>query len=381
MKMARIDNPLVGFLNFGQFDLFNPRVSSKRQVINRLIKLIVFFNAFKIIVIVLAAWLGFLDLKLYLIELYLFDESNQKVFDLGYSVLHLGLCYGFAYWSSLNKKQSSLKSFRFLLILDAKDPCQFGKRYQLDKQSTERFLVAYRHACLLMRLFVAAYSAFALATISRCLYHSFYHVSLIYFLSVSLLLGVITLIGYVLMILFLIPKLILMLISTEFLVLRVKGLDAQICNQFLRTKLTSISSPIKLRKQKKSTLKALHLLNDFCRQFYEINSVQDSTISVCFLGGFMIIFTIPYFLTFVENTLSIRLFLSAMIVISYLVFFSFFLYNDRLARQVGLLYTKSIDFENNQSNHEILMETNVQICFSSLDQSVGEHHTLHPATF
>lgn len=338
VKMAPIANPLVGgYLNFGQFDLFNPRVSSKRQTINCLIKLVVFFSSFKMILIVSAAWLGFVNLKLYAIELYLFEEEYQKVFDLGYSMLHLGLGIGFNYWSRLSEKRSSLKSFRFLLILDAKDPYQFAKRYQLDKQSTERFITTYRHACLLMRLFLAAYSAFALATISRCLYHSFHHVNLVYFLSVSLALGVICQIEYQIMIAFVIPKLILILLSTEFLILRVKCLNTLISNRFLRTKRSSISRSMMLRKRKEIALQALHLLDDFCRQFHEINSVQDSAISVCFLGGLMIIFVIPYFLVFVENRLSIRLFLSAMIVVSYLVFSLFFVYNDRLAREVHLL--------------------------------------------
>ena len=71
---------LKGYLSFGNFEVFNCHIFSKRKV-NRLIKLLAFFKAFKLVVIVLAACLGYPQLKLYLIDLYLFDENKQKFVD------------------------------------------------------------------------------------------------------------------------------------------------------------------------------------------------------------------------------------------------------------------------------------------------------------
>lgn len=86
-KMALKSNALLASpLSFGQFDLFNPQRSPKsRTIVNRLIKTILFFNAFKLLLVVLAAWLGYGDLKLYLIEIYLFDMDDQKLLDIGIS--------------------------------------------------------------------------------------------------------------------------------------------------------------------------------------------------------------------------------------------------------------------------------------------------------
>lgn len=282
------------FLNFGQFDVFKPRPASKRKrmALNCLIRLVTFFSAFKIVTIVLAAWFGFLRLKLYLIELYLFDENHQKVFDVGYSFLHIGLYVGFTYWTSLHEKASSLKSFSFLIISGTKNAHQFGRRHHLDQESTSKFLDVYRKARLILRLLVSAYSVFAAATILRCLYYSFNSVNFVYFLCFSILLSGITLMEYVFMTVFLISKFLLVVLSIEFLIFRVRAIDALLCNQFIKTKITSTKRPIHLRKQTPSTFKTLQILNDFCCQFKEINSVLDSSLSVALIGVFTI-FVIP----------------------------------------------------------------------------------------
>ena len=65
--MVLTGDPLLSsWLNFGQFAVFNPQPTSKREALNRLIRLIVFFNTVKFIVILLAAWFDWPDLKLYL---------------------------------------------------------------------------------------------------------------------------------------------------------------------------------------------------------------------------------------------------------------------------------------------------------------------------
>lgn len=243
-KMGLTGNPFLSFINFGQFDLFNPKPLPKRKqmALIGLIKVITFFNFLKLAAIVLAAWSGFLNLKFYLIEFYLFNENYQKFVDVAILILQIGFYSGFSFCSRLNENVSSLESFRFLLIFDPyKDRIDYSrfkqKKYHLDKNQIAQFLSAYRLACRLLKLLAILYSIFALATISRCLFHSFYVVSLAYFFSFCLLLWVISLISYVLLILYVLNKFLLVPICTKFLVLRLEAIDTLLRQTSIETKL------------------------------------------------------------------------------------------------------------------------------------------------
>ena len=334
-KMGLVGNVLVnGWLNFGQFDLFNPLLSPKRELINLLIKLLLFFNVVKQFIILLAAWLGFPDLKLYLIEIYLFEEEHQKLFDIAILIIQLGILLGYCYWVSLNEKTAILKSFRFLLIPDnTKDRYRFGRNCQLDQESTDKFLVVYRLASAFQRLFLSAYSIFAVAIIARCLYHSFYTVSLAYFLGACLLLSVTTLMAYLILVIFIVSRFILTILSTVFLIYRIRMINNHICSRFSRTELISVNGS-KLKKQKASLVKILHLLSDFCQQFQAINWVLDSSISLYLVGLFIFMFVLPFFLLFIQNEPSIRLFFGLLAMVTYMFCFFFSICNDLLKRQV-----------------------------------------------
>ena len=336
-KMGLSNNPLVGsWLNFGQFVDFNPQLSPKRKALNRLILLIVLFNLMKLMVISLAAWLGFPDLKLWLLDLYLFDENDQKFFDIAHSVMYFGLYIGYSYWVALDGNVVALNSFRFLLIPeDPKDRQRYAERYQLDSKSINKFFSLYRLASKLLRLMIVIYSTFELAVISRCLYHSFYALNLAYFLSLALFLWAFTFVAYVILIFFIISRLVLMLLSAQFFIHRAKGINALIYNRFIKTELPFASGPKKIRK-KAGLLRILRLLSDFCRQFQQINSVLDSSVSVFLLGMFGFMFLLPFFLLFVKNDLAIQLFFGVMPIVLYILCFSFSIFNDRLKGQVSL---------------------------------------------
>ena len=370
-KMGLIGNVLVdGWLNFGQFDLFNPLISPKRKLINRLIKLVLFFNVVKLIIILLAAWLGFPELKLYLIEIFLFDEEHQKLFDIAIFVILLGISRGYCYWVSLNEKTTTLKSFRFLLIPDStKDRSRYGRNCQLDQQSTDKFLLIYRLACSFQRVLLSAYSIFAVLVIARCLYHSFFTVSLVYFLSGCLLLSATTLSSYLIMANIVASRFILAILSTVFLICRIMVINNQICNRFSRTELIPANGS-KLRKQKANLLKILNLLDEFCQQFKEINLVLDSSISLYLVGLLIFLFVLPFFLLFIQNEPSIRLFLGFLAIVTYMFCFLFSICNDRLRRQVlrHFVYTA--------------WSCPTNLLFGSFsDQGAGEQHTLHSAAF
>ena len=335
--MHLASNPLLnGYMSFGQFDLFETSnfLRRKRSLVNLLIKLLIFFNASKTLTILLNECLG-RNLKAYLIDFYVFQDAEQKLLDLGLSFVHIGFCSGFLYWSDLNEKVNTLESFRFLLIRHAKDRHRFGQHYGLNRTSTDKFFAAYRLACLFLRAIMVLYYFFISATILRCLVVSFYHVSFLYFLSVSLPLSVITFVGYILMALYASSKFILVLLSTEFLILRVKAINRLICSRFSRTDPASIRRPMKLRKQKLPIREILYFLNDFCRQFKEVNSVLDKSLSPGWCGGFTALFFVPYSLVFVETALGLRLALLTMMVAIYLFCSLTSICNDRLRRQVG----------------------------------------------
>ena len=337
--MDATTHPLVGsWLNFGQFSFFNPHLSSTGKVLNRLIRLIVFFNAVKLGLIALVAWLGYLDLRLWLIELYLFDEEYQKFIDVGLFMMQMGIYLGYVYWAGLSKKAGELKSFRFLLIPD--DPkvlSRYGQRYELAQQSTNKFIAIYSLACTIQRLIVAVYSVFVAAVITRCLYYSFYAVNLAYFLSAGLLLCACTFAAYLFLIVFSISVFILTLLSIEFLIFRLKATNTRLSRSFATADSLTARDSKGLSKQRASLLKVLRFLGEFCQQFEEINSFLDCSLSMFLVGLFIILFVIPFFLLFVENELSVRLFLSLVCTAAYTFCFSLAVCNDRLRRQVGLL--------------------------------------------
>lgn len=323
-------NPFLGsYLSFGNFHLFNRTLSvTRRKVINRLLELVFFMNAFKMLIIVCAAWSGHLDVKLFLIEMYLFEEYFQKMVDIGILGMHTGAFFGFTNWIGLNER--SLKAYRFLLIPDTNDRYLHGKRVQLDPQSTDRFLALYRIACNCKKLLIASYSVFALLMISRCLYHSFHRVSLLGFLSVAVPFGVFSMIAYLVFILFIFSKFVLVILSTAFLVLRLKAIDQLLRDAFAKG--ISIGRPVKVRKAKID--KALFLLADFCEQFKEINFVLDSSFSLFLFGTYLSLCILPYYLMFVEKSLAIQLFFGFLAIALYLFCFSFSLCNDRLTSNV-----------------------------------------------
>ena len=199
-------NPLLGsYLNFGQFEAFNPRLSSNRnkEAINRWAKIIIFFNALKLVIIVVSSWSGFPDMKLYLVEVYFFGDGYQKFLDIGIAVVFINLLSGFSYWISISEKANSLENFKFLLIPDTNNRYRHGHRFRLDKRSTDKFLRTYRIGGQILWIVITTYSIFIFATILRHLYHSFYRVGLLYFYTFCLLLLLTTCLAYLFTILFL----------------------------------------------------------------------------------------------------------------------------------------------------------------------------------
>ena len=346
MYLLSSNHLLNGYLSFAHFDGINgqPKMSRrKRLVIDLLIKLVVLVNAIKIAAIVLNQWMP--DLKLYLVELFLFDERHQKILDNGLSIVQFGLCFCISYWNGLNRNVNVLRCFDFLFIprnaTTANDTFKiYKRRYNLDRKSTQKFLTFCRIFYALLIPTLVVYALFLIGLIIRCLYFSYQTVSLTYFFTVLPLLTALTLGTYFIADIFVITKLFTLFLSTEFMLLRIRSIDRLVFRKLVLKHKTnppvSISDPVRLRKQESSTIKVLRALSDFSKQFADVNTVLDASLSRIILGIYLGLLGLPYFLVFVESTpLLIRLIICVIAISISLLCYTISFCNDRLRRQVN----------------------------------------------
>ena len=325
-----LDSPLMkSYFSFGHFG--DQRRS--RTLMNWMIKLVVLVNATKLAVIALNVKVP--NLKFYLIEMYLFSEENQKLVDVGMTIIQFGLYGSFSYWSALDKNVQVLRCFDFLFISDLRAVCRYyRKRYGLDRNSIECFLAKYRLFARLLRPTLVIYGVFLLGVVLRCLVSSYYIVDSTYFLRFTPFLFSLTATTYLILDFYSITKFFLVFLSSEFLLLRIEEIDRMITNRFKRRGHFAV-----LDRFKKNELKAfqvLFALDDFARQFRTINVVLDAGLSRLLLGVFIAELGLPYFLVFVENPLSVRLLIGLVATLTALLCYSPSFYNDKLKRRVGL---------------------------------------------
>lgn len=341
MYFLSYNHLLKSYLSFAHFDGFNGQPTMnrrKRLAINLVINLVLLLNAIKITTIVLNKWLP--DLKLYLIELFLFEERHQKVLDSGLSIVQFGLCLCVSYWNGLNRNVGVLQCFDFLFIPTGNDMFKlYKRRYNLDRKSTQKFLAICRIFYALLIPTLAVYALFLIGLISRCLYFSYKTVSLAYFLGVTPLLSALTVATYLIADVFVITKLFTLFLATEFLLLRIRAIDKLAFHKLiLKHKLNppvSTRNPVRLRKQESSTLKVLRALCDFSKQFANVNSVLDASLSRIILGIYLGLLGLPYFLVFEESPLLIRLIICLIAISISLLCYTISFCNDRLQRQVS----------------------------------------------
>ena len=321
---------------FGNFTVLQPQRSTKeRSLLNRLIKLLLFLNAAKLIAISLGYWLfGLANLRMYLIEFLFFEENYQRLFDWGICILHVGFYQCFSYWTTLDSNIEALESFRFVYTSKLQEPVKdlrrfYWKRYRLTNEMTDRFLAIYRFFCFISQPTIVAYAIAVFLILSRCVYHSFLSVDLAYFSSLGLLFFAATFGSYLLLDLFAVPRIILVYLSAEFLIFRVKAI-----NRLLR-RCKKQSPGISRFEEQMCLFKVLNHTNDFFRQFKQIISVLDLSFSKMLLGFFTIIFVAPYFLIFAENYVGMKLLLSVTVITIFTLLVLISIYNDRLRRQVS----------------------------------------------
>lgn len=330
-----LNSPLIkSYFSFGHFN-FRQDGQPKRSklLLNWAIKLVIFVNAAKLAIIALNVKIP--NLKFWLLEMYMFEERDQKVVDIGMTVIQFGLCACFSYWISLNGNVNVLSCFNFLFISDYKALCRYyRKHYHLDLALTEKFLARYRLFSRFLRPTLVIYGSFLVGLVSRCLFASYYTVGSTYFLRVSPFLFLCTITTYLIMDFYGIPKFLLVFLSGEFLLLRVRAIDRLVFSRFKRVGHFA-ANLTKFNKSRPKTFKVLFALNDFARQFKAINDILDSSLSRMLLGAYFAQFGLPYFIVFVENSHAVRLFVTLMAISTALLCYSISLMNDLLRRRAS----------------------------------------------
>ena len=322
------------YLGLGYYDVKTSslKILKNRLIVFRILEIIALFCAVKLFIIVLNVWSS--DLKLYLIDVYFFDGDEQRLLDVGIAV-QFGFFYSFIFWTNLSKNMNRLRSLNFLFIPNLKDLCDYCKEnYGLNRRSTELLVEKSSSYRSLMFPTIASFQVFLTFFIFRCAYLSYFKVNLIYFLSLVIILTLVTIINHMIIIVFLITGFGITYLVIEFLVIRLKTINKILSKKFKKkvnfTRPTANS--IKFKKQKNS--KVLRILNDFVIQFEEINFILDSAISKMLAGIYLGFIGFPYFIIFSENLILIKLGIGIFAATFTLLCFSISFYNDSMKRQV-----------------------------------------------
>ena len=222
-------------------------------------------------------------MKLYLIDNYTMNESDQKQMDIGIAVVQIGFYFTYSYLVRLNQNMELLRSFNFLFLVGSKYNIYryYSQHYNLGKKETDKFVAKFNFFLPLMRPIMAFYNTFLAVGLLRCLYHSYHYVRPAYFFTACLLFALISAIDYLMLAFFLTTGFTMVYLSCELLILRLKAINKRISKQFLQMARPT-SNPIRVRRQK--TRKILFILNDFIGQFTEINSILDSLMSRVIFG-------------------------------------------------------------------------------------------------
>ena len=241
------DPLLSSYLSFGHFENFHiklPLSTRCRQIINAFYKLIIFISAVKLFLIVACTWK---PLKLYLIEVAVFEERQQRLLDIGLDIVHIGHLISFSYWTRLNKNPRQLKCFDFLFVSNFEELCKLYKRqYQLDQKATDKFLSKYRLFTSFLRPIQISYACFLAGCVFRCTYQSYHALGLDYVLHFGIILTVITSMAYILVVYFSISKYVLVYVSSGFLMLRIQEIRQLVHKHFMKgTKNQIISKNLK----------------------------------------------------------------------------------------------------------------------------------------
>ena len=310
-------------------------IDRSKLITSRIIRLVIFICAIKMAIIASNVWV--LNIKLYLIETHILSESDQKIMDIGVAMIQTGFYFSFSYLIRLNQNIDLLRSFNFLFVLNSKDLYRYySQNYQLDKRSVEKFVARFNLFYPFLGPILISYNGFFAFGILRCLYNSYFYVSSTYFFGVSLLLASITMLTYILMSFFFATGFMMVFLSTELAILRLKAINKKISKRFVqKAHLTSTANPIKVRKQRAGVHKIFKSLDDFFRQFNEMNSILDSLLSRVLIGLYVGFYGFPYFIIFADISIGIRLFLCFLTSLTSLLAFSISFYNDRLQKEVS----------------------------------------------
>lgn len=327
---------MTSHMILGYYDVHRAQLTIDRSklITSRIIRFVILLCAIKMVII--ATNSRILNIKFYLIETQVLSESDQKIMDIGVAVIQIGFFFSFSYLMRLNQNIELLRSFNFLFVLNSKDLYQYySQNYGLDRRSVEKFAARFNMFYPFLGPILIAYNGFFVFCILRCLYNSYYYVGPGYF-PVALFLASITILTYVIMSFFFATGFMMVYLSAELAILRLKSINKTISKRFVqKAHLMSTADPIKVRKQRAGIQKIFESLNSFFTQFSEMNCILDSLLSQVIIGLYVGFYGFPYFIIFSEIPLGVRLFLCFLTALTSLLAFSIPLYNEQLKKEVS----------------------------------------------
>lgn len=277
---------LPSLLLYGPFDTRTVQRSQARVYGNYFCAFVEFFCGLKVIVMILVPWER-VEIALYLVELYIVNNSLQKFFYVCLVFLHFHAGFNYLYFGYLCGNPSQLRCLNmfFLPFLD-----ELCGRYALERSSAKKFVSKSKIYRKIMLVIIWSFDILFHLLILRCLIVSYLTIPFGYFLVMACPLGLVTALSYHLLGTSFLRTYLLLLLTIEFLILRAENISRQIRKTFkARGKYEPKFSKWALLKRRKSSLKILQTINELVQQFKEANRLFGNLISPssasCLLGG------------------------------------------------------------------------------------------------
>ena len=124
------------FLLQGRYDTKTVQRSQTRLYLSYLCAFVEFFCGLKMIVIILVPW-DKVEIALYLVELYIVNNSLQKFFYVCVVFLHLHCGFNYLYWTRLCSNPSMLRCLNMFFLPDFDELC---RHYDLEPRSARKFV-------------------------------------------------------------------------------------------------------------------------------------------------------------------------------------------------------------------------------------------------
>ena len=321
------------WMHFGYYDTKTLKINRNYLLLNKISVAISLICFLKLIIIILSED----RLRFYLIGFYLFEGKAEKIFDLGFIFIHIGTAYSYYYWSSMLVNDKSFKLLKHLNFLFIPNLDELIAYYNLDRESTKKFLKKAELYRYLMKFMIVPFELFFELLTIRCCYFAFLNLENYYVYTIGLFFMVVSLFSFHLISSATLKLYLIIFISIEFLILQMAQIERKLLNEFDGTKKCFIFKKGNT-KQQASTLSVFKHLDAFAKQAIKIIEIFDNLISLLLLGSLINCYCFAYLIIFstdIPFVLKILIFLLYVLCLVG-VCSSIAFYNDHFKKKVIL---------------------------------------------